>query len=142
MHRAVLILAAAITLPSFPTSQPHAVGCGAGGGFRFAPNADVIYSYSVDADTVTVQMLVVARAQPGWRGFDGSPNGIPASPYWSDRERFGGGGTIDTTWIVYDRRENGVYLGSRTIPFEGRDNVLLLDRIDGVGGGPVASGTA
>ena len=142
MQHTLFIMIAAIAPLLSPVVQAQSVSCGAGGGFRLAPNAEAIYSYSVDAETVTVAMLVVARAQKNWRGFQGSRTKIHTPAYMeADRTRYGGGATIDTTWILYDRQAHAVRLGSQSIPLPARDNVLLVDRIDGAGGAPIAVGT-
>ncbi len=132
---------AALIALVFATALPSASSpCGAGGGFRVPPRAQVVFSVEGSNDTVRVHMVVIARAQPNWYGTRGIAK-MPAN-FAADPVRFGGGGTIDTLYVLYDNSTNSAWLGERQIPLPGEDNVVMVDRIDGVGGPMVVVGTA
>lgn len=109
---------------------------------------------SAGKTTDWMQIILLWRGQPGWQsnaGFTPAEriaaerqyNDARIAAYAANRAFFGGGGA-HPYWAEIDRPGKRLYaLGQEfVIPERGSALVVLLDRMDGVGGPPVVIGSA
>ena len=103
---------------------------GLNGSVMLSDRAQALYALDLGADSAVIVGVVIARSQSGWRGFFGSTQPIPPQPSGGP---WAGGGTVDTLWLQIDGAHRLIAIQNYKVPL-GDKNVLLVDRVDGVGG--------
>jgi hypothetical protein len=113
--------------------------CSAGesGTVFLSSRAMALYALELRADSAILTGAIIVRSQEGWRGFYGATRSPPPQPRGGP---WAGGGTVDTLWLLINADRHIATIHNTEVPF-GLDNVLLVDRVDGVGGPPVGAGT-
>ena len=99
--------------------------------------AQALYALDLGADSAAIVGIVIARSQNGWQGFFGTSRPIPPQPSGGP---WAGGGTVDTLWLQIDGVRRFVSIQNDKVPL-GDSNVMLVDRVDGVGGPAQSVGT-
>ena len=99
--------------------------------------ATAVYALEFGKDSATLAAAIVARSEDGWRGFYGATGPLPPKPRGSFDT---GGATVDTLWLLIDTENRIAWIHSERVSFR-TDNVMLVDRVDGIGGPPKDVGT-
>jgi hypothetical protein len=103
---------------------------GLNGSVMLSERAQALFALDLGADSAAIVGVVIARSQSGWRGFFGTDQPIPPQPSGGP---WAGGGTVDTLWLQIDGTHRLIAIQNHKVPL-GDNNVLLVDRVDGVGG--------
>ena len=125
------LVAALLATPAFAWAQ-----AGSGGGTLTA-RAHYVAFYQGQPPGATIRLLLVLRGQPGWDSAPSSSSGVASA------SASAGPGLIRYSFSIGSVQFECVYDPERhSLRYGGRDyqladtNVVLIDRIDGVGGPP------
>jgi hypothetical protein len=116
-----------LTPPVDSTGTPCSSGLN--GSVMLSTRAQALYALDLGADSATIIGVIIARSQSGWQGFFGTTEPLPPQ---SSGGPWAGGGTVDTLWLQIGVRRLAA-IQNYKVPL-GDNNVLLVDRVDGVGG--------
>ena len=132
--RSHILLASTLALPALVSAQPLT---GSAGG-TLSPRTHFLAFYQGSPPDATIKLLLVLRGQPGWQ--TGGPSGQAGSGRSSATA---GRGPLRYTLAVGAVHFECVYDAARQIlTYNGSvqqidsSNVVVIDRIDGVGGPP------
>jgi hypothetical protein len=147
MHRAPVTLVALIAVlgacggDSSPNRELPCAG-NAGGGGGLTDIADMVYAVSFADDTTRGEMmhiraLFVGRGSPGWQAK--AQNTPMQRPPVHDTVMLGGG-SLGRLFVGYEDKTNSAWIHDQRVPLDSF-NVVLVDRVDSVGGPPVVART-
>lgn len=134
-------------------------GGGSGGTTRLSDRVEITYQQSHSESPGTgradwMRFVVLWRGQPGWRinkpGQAGQAEGerayreASAAATLANRSLMGLPGGANTFWLELDRASDMLYLLGNQYSIPSRDStlVILVDRVDRVGGQPFVVGSA
>lgn len=143
------LIAVAITLGAC-TEKPEAgsmltgLPCsgGASGALRLTDRADVAYSVSFTGDTtgrdsLHLDAVFIGRGVPGWKETSQAREVAPR-PVPPDSVRTTSGAGIGHLYMGYDHRDNVAWVHDQRVPLDSF-NIILVDRVDSVGGPPIVT---
>ena len=148
MHRTQICLAAlAATLTacggdSASSSADARCEGSAGGKLSLTDRADMVYTVTFRADSggtdvATIESVIVGRGAAGWKNSVRGPSPAP-SPTAADSAVLATSADLGVIRVGYDRRNNAAWVHDERIALDSF-NVVLIDRVDSVGGAPTVA---
>ena len=151
MHQTLIRLAALTALASTVAacggrsdSAAGDVACegSAGGHLSLTERADMVYTVSFredgdGGDAATIEAVIVARGAAGWKSTERSRTTAPA-PAAADSASLSTSADLGGVRVGYDRSSNVAWVHNERVVLDSF-NVVLVDRIDGVGGEPTVA---
>ena len=113
--------------------------CAIAGGTMLSARAAAAFALSINNDSLYIEGIIIARAQPGWRGFGGTRRQL-VQPVRSGAPKHLSGATIDTLFLQFDTKARVAWVHTTRVPLD-TNNVVLVDRADTRGGPPAVVGT-
>ena len=148
MHRTLIgitALAAAITAcDGRADSASGDVPCegSAGGNLSLTNRAEMAYTVSFredsgGADVATIESVIIGRGAAGWK--DAERSRTPAAPASAtDSASLATSAQLGAVRVGYDRRNNATWINEERVALDSF-NVVLVDRVDSVGGEPTVA---
>lgn len=134
MFRRLLLVSVAFVLPLVATAQPIKGGSGA----NLSDRAQFYAYYRGQPDHATIELIVVLRGQPRWaRPGSGTVRESAGPIFIDERVPVQHSLTIGSRHFeyIYQPSDRTLSIGDTRYALEGA-NVVVVDRIDGVGGPP------
>ncbi len=134
MFDRILLVSVAAVMPLVASAQPIKGGSGA----NLSERAQFYAYFSGQPDNAAIELIVILRGQPGWaRPGSGTVRESAGPIFIDERVPVQHSLTIGSKHFAYTYQpsDRALQVGETRYPLEGA-NVVVIDRVDGVGGPP------